>query len=622
MRKFFFGVVLILVFALAGPVRAAALPVTDWTLLKQAVAMAAPGETLILAGDLIADSEISIGKSLTVKGGGYTVRPAEGYRGGALVLKNADVTIEDIHFNGFSKMDGDASAGGAVFSTGGTLTLRRCDFLDNASDNSGGALYHSTGKLIIADCTFSRNSARTSDGASGFGGAVLNDGADMTITGSSFTGNTAGRYGGALYATFNSQETSSKIVLNGCGFDGNQAKAGGGAVYALSGLQPVSVDACTFAQNRVTGDGCGGGAMEVRAPHTYIDGSKFTGNASQGEGPAIKLQNGVLHFNPDTFDHNARGGTYEYGEDVALDYGYNVGSLALLADGQSYKKNMNIGERAELVIGCDAKEAPFVIETSDASVLELENGGAAKKADGGYAAAFTAESPGNAKITLREDRGKIYAVLDVSVGTLSARCRITGISFEGLQDTPVEWKGNTLAAEVPAGTDVTRLIPTVSFEGVSISPKDKVPMDFSSPVVFTVTSQTQKTARYEVSVKAKGQAQSLEITGVPDNRIVYAGGNYTIKASVPGGVWSYFSPTATAKAEGATLELTPCGAGGGWIEYEVATEEGVQKLRGEYTVIPALLPVTGQSMDVLALLIVLAAMCAFGLRLLSGIHDS
>ncbi|NLT16117.1 MAG: hypothetical protein GXY11_00670, partial [Clostridiales bacterium] len=64
------------------------------------------------------------------------------------------------------------------------------------------------------------------------------------------------------------------------------------------------------------------------------------------------------------------------------------------------------------------------------------------------------------------------------------------------------------------------------------------------------------------------------------------------------------------------LVLTPCNAGGGWVEYEVRTGGGTERLRVDYTVVPSLLPVTGQSRDGIALLMLGAALCAAALKAL------
>jgi predicted outer membrane repeat protein len=608
MKKAAIGLALIFLFMLPSTARAAPRVVSDWAALKLAVDSASPGDRIVIAGDLEADGEIEVYKDLTISGKGHALRPKSGYGGRALVVKNAAVTIEDTTFSGFNHTEGDAAAGGAVFAHGAALKLDRCVFSDNFADNSGGALYQYRGTLEVSNCAFVRNTARTSGGVSGFGGAVMNDGANAAIRDSDFLENRAGRYGGAVYATIRDSYADNEVAFAGCAFEKNEAAGGGGAVYVLGGLIPLNFDACSFTLNSAAG---GGGAIAAHAQHTYVTGSAFTRNASDGKGPALLVLSGVLYLDANTFDNNARGDTYDYGEDVALAHGYGVSSLALTIEGRPLGAGMNIGQRGELFVGSESENAPFVIET-EGEALALEDGGLARPVAGGYTAAFTGEAGGKARVTLREDRGKAYAVLSVIVNAVSDKCALTGFSFRGIRDAKADIRGQAVFVEVPEGTDVTRLIPEVEHEGASVSPACGVPTDFSSPVAFTVTAESGKTRAYTVEVRVK-QA-GLSITGIPDNLIVYAGGRYVLRASLPGGEWSYYALTASAEAEDGGLVLTPCNAGGGWVEYEVRTGGGTERLRVDYTVVPSLLPMTGQSRDGIALLMLCAALCAAALK--------
>ncbi len=405
MKKAAIGLALIFLFMLPSTARAAPRVVSDWAALKLAVDSASPGDRIVIAGDLEADGEIEVYKDLTISGKGHALRPKSGYGGRALVVKNAAVTIEDTTFSGFNHTEGDAAAGGAVFAHGAALKLDRCVFSDNFADNSGGALYQYRGTLEVSNCAFVRNTARTSGGVSGFGGAVMNDGANAAIRDSDFLENRAGRYGGAVYATIRDSYADNEVAFAGCAFEKNEAAGGGGAVYVLGGLIPLNFDACSFTLNSAAG---GGGAIAAHAQHTYVTGSAFTRNASDGKGPALLVLSGVLYLDANTFDNNARGDTYDYGEDVALAHGYGVSSLALTIEGRPLGAGMNRATWGTLRrVGTG--NAPFVIET-EGEALALEDGGL--RARGGRAAAaFTGEAGGKARVTLREDRGKAYAAL-------------------------------------------------------------------------------------------------------------------------------------------------------------------------------------------------------------------
>jgi len=583
---------------------------STWDQLRQAVADAGAGGTVVLARDLEADGEIAVNARITISGGGHTIRPAAGYSGRAFSVSGATVTIKDLRFEGFSN-PGSGAAGGAVFSQDAALSLMSCTFSGNRSGHSGGAVYAVNGSVTVSGCSFTGNAARTASGTAGNGGALLCEGADVTLRNSTFSDNAAGRYGGAVYASMGSEAPDVRIALDGCTFSSNTAGGGGGAAYAAVGVQPVKVTGCAFRGNSVSSGG--GGGMEVRAQSVYVTGSSFAKNKAPEAGPALKLGSGVLHLDAETaFDGNA-------GEGISLAYGYGVDRLAFRVEGKAYKNAMDIGERAELVIGSDGKDAEFVIESGDESVVKPEDEGAAKRAEGGYTAAFWGTGKGLAQITLREPRGKAYAVLEFSVSGVSAACAMTDISFAGIRDARVTREGTEFTVAVPAGTDVTRLVPKVTYSGASLSPKDGVPMDFSKPVTFTVTAENGKTKKYVVRVQAG--AEEPAITGLPDNLVVYAGGQYTLRATVPGGKWSFSATTLQAKTEGDALAMTPVNAGGAWVEYTVGTKDGPVTVREEFTVAPALMPVAGQRVDGIGLMLVGAALCTAALRLLPRVPE-
>jgi len=65
---------------------------------------------------------------------------------------------------------------------------------------------------------------------------------------------------------------------------------------------------------------------------------------------------------------------------------------------------------------------------------------------------------------------------------------------------------------VPAGTDVTDLVPTIEVsEGATVSPASGEAQDFTHPVVYTVTAMNGTTAEYTVTVVVEGN--EVEPTG-------------------------------------------------------------------------------------------------------------
>ena len=79
--------------------------------------------------------------------------------------------------------------------------------------------------------------------------------------------------------------------------------------------------------------------------------------------------------------------------------------------------------------------------------------------------------------------------------------KILSFGFEDLLAYGAIFADNTIEIEVPAGTDITCLAPTVEVsEGATLSPESGVAQDFSKPVVYTVTAINGTTAAYTIYV--------------------------------------------------------------------------------------------------------------------------
>ena len=60
--------------------------------------------------------------------------------------------------------------------------------------------------------------------------------------------------------------------------------------------------------------------------------------------------------------------------------------------------------------------------------------------------------------------------------------------------------GNLITLSVPHGTDITNLVPAITFDGASISPESGVAQNFSTPVRYVVTAADDTTRTYTVTV--------------------------------------------------------------------------------------------------------------------------
>ncbi|MGB8980631.1 MAG: choice-of-anchor Q domain-containing protein, partial [Anaerolineales bacterium] len=165
--------------------------------LRQAIADAVAGSRIMfdpaLAGQTIMlESDLTIGKSLTVDGSGLS--PQLTISGGSIAHIEIDgvtpptVTITDLTIaEGYTAGDG-----GAIFSNG-DLILVNCTLRDNHALGDGGAVY--SYKLTVRNTTVHQNQADSGGGAFAFVGTA----ADYTIVNSTVAHNQAGIGGGAIY---------------------------------------------------------------------------------------------------------------------------------------------------------------------------------------------------------------------------------------------------------------------------------------------------------------------------------------------------------------------------------------------------------------------------------------
>lgn len=217
-------------------------------------------------------SGIGTGGSCFSQGAGYTttmryvhfLNCTVGGRGGA-INSSGTLTIEDSLLQGNTASGGPTAnnSGGAIYTTGGELTLVRTVFMDNlvsltGLDGRGGAIHHgaSDGTLTIIDSTFSGNQGVAGGAVMAFGtvhiegstfynnddGAVYFASTDKTmdIVNSTFSGNT----GGGIWSAGETWIRSSTFSNN----------TGGLSVYAFPG--PAHIKNSILM--RSDGNNCGG----------------------------------------------------------------------------------------------------------------------------------------------------------------------------------------------------------------------------------------------------------------------------------------------------------------------------------------------------------------------------
>ena len=141
------------------------------------------------------------------------------------------LTVRDCDF-----INNAADEGGALGLTGGSkAVVTACNFTNSTAGQGGGAAHISSADTEFVDCRFTANSAMAEGGA-----IQCISGSSVAITGSKVTENTAyGQRGGAL------QVDDAFLALEHNVFTQNRAPAGGGGVLRWQGLQqPVMVVPC------------------------------------------------------------------------------------------------------------------------------------------------------------------------------------------------------------------------------------------------------------------------------------------------------------------------------------------------------------------------------------------
>jgi uncharacterized protein YcfL len=77
---------------------------------------------------------------------------------------------------------------------------------------------------------------------------------------------------------------------------------------------------------------------------------------------------------------------------------------------------------------------------------------------------------------------------------------ITAFTFPTSTATAIDEVAHVITVTVPSGTDLTTLVPAITYTGVRINPASGVAQDFTNPVTYTVTAANSTTQNYTVIV--------------------------------------------------------------------------------------------------------------------------
>jgi CSLREA domain-containing protein len=326
--------------------------------LRDAIAAAAAGDTIIFAGDysIYLNSTLTINKELTVDGSGraITISGDTGNAGAPNVQVLAVTAGAVATLTHLSLVSGTTAFGGGIYNAG-TLMLAGCTLSGNAA-YSGGGIYNA-GLLTITGCTLSANradeegggiynggilalidSTLSGNGATYRGGGIYNTG-NLTVTGSMLSNHGVGRRGGAIY-------NIGTLDVNGSAFSDNWANIDGGAIYnegaatvtgsTLSGNEVDARGGGIFSSGvlTVTGSTLSGNETKLRGGGIYnwgtltLTGSTLFGNSATAEGGGLYNESScTLHYAYTIIAHSSSGG------DCYNDGAIDLNSHNLVQDG-------------------------------------------------------------------------------------------------------------------------------------------------------------------------------------------------------------------------------------------------------------------------------------------------
>jgi Ca2+-binding RTX toxin-like protein len=301
--------------------------------LRQAIADAAPGETIVVPASTytLSSGQLAIAKSLSIAGAGAEgtiIRSGGGFRvvevsGAGNSVNMSGVTIRD----GFTG-PGNSEGGGVFNHDGPVLTLQSVIVTNNQANAdggpgqfggiaTGGGIANENGTLRLLDSKVLSNTASAVGGNGSFGGIAEGGGVaslgPFTIEGSTISGNTADTRGGqgptdsdqfggiadggGFFAVVNDPPGSSlsSTTLNGNLADASEGPGGfagiaeGGGMFLVTNGPPVALSNATFAANtvRVLGGGIGtGGGLFGNANSSTLTLTSSTLSANAIEGPS------------------------------------------------------------------------------------------------------------------------------------------------------------------------------------------------------------------------------------------------------------------------------------------------------------------------------------------------
>ncbi|MBZ0268311.1 right-handed parallel beta-helix repeat-containing protein, partial [bacterium] len=258
--------------------------------LAEALAAAAPGDVVMLAGGTYTERDLTLPPGITLRGrsGERVVLDAESLGRHFVVQAGGDTVVESIEFRNGITLDRRRRDGGSLLvDRDASLTLRHCSFTGMHSSHFGGTIAAQPGAtLVLEGCTFE------------------NSRATQNLTGQEMGRRHVSRdnlsHGGVIH-----MGRRTHLTATDCSFVQSHAKDGGGAVF-------IDVDGvAAFTRCRFENGTCmEGGAVSAKEAALGFDGCTFRNNATTrtyrapGRGGAIFQEEGSLRIAGCSFEGN------------------------------------------------------------------------------------------------------------------------------------------------------------------------------------------------------------------------------------------------------------------------------------------------------------------------------
>lgn len=270
---------------------------------------------------------LSNGATVTISGGEFSQNTASGATGGGVFGGTSTAKLE---ITGGNFHDNQATAGGGVIESNGTVTINGGTFEENSAFEGGVFYMNTSGALTINAGEFYSN--ETSNQTDAAGGVIYISKNTLSITGGTFgaegKGNVSYQRGGAIYiADRDTAPEEANISIKNATFSYNSAqhgtKASGGMMF-VGANSNVDIEACTIDHNEVVDTNTStngiyylGGVMYVSSAVVNVTGTSFSYNKA-GTGGVIYVTESTSQLTviDSDFSNNAVTAVTSSGTDV------------------------------------------------------------------------------------------------------------------------------------------------------------------------------------------------------------------------------------------------------------------------------------------------------------------